>query len=458
MKSTIFSVLMVLSFVFFAPVAYAGLDDDTAISISLVNQDPDPAIAGNIVDMRLSVINTGGNAANNLIIEVVPEYPFELVSGESALQNIGTITGYQGYYDENMKIVKYRLMVDPSAQTGSFNVKVKYYEEGSYFVTEKNIALEVMNKEVAEIIHIDKTLLVPGNQSSVKFTISNVGNAPLNDLIFSWENEDKIILPVGSDNTRYIKYIDVGGSADVEYQVIADTNAVLGLYQLNLYLTYEEYANGSSKTISTIAGVYVGGETDFDVAFSESSLGQTSFSVANIGSNPANSVFVIIPEQKGWIVSGSSSVIIGNLNKGDYTVASFGLKSLLNGVDSTSDTKFQKTEDATAGDLSQRFAQRSAVDSTRTLTVQIAYTDTMGERHVIEKDVDVASLDMVSANDQLFTKRGSMSAQTGLSQYNNYFVAIAILVISAFLYKKYKRRKLMDPKYTFRQFIGRTKK
>jgi len=51
-----------------------------------------------------------------------------------------------------------------------------------------------------------------------------------------------------------------------------------------------------------------------------------------------------------------------------------------------------------------------------------------------------------------------MSAQTGLSQYNNYLVAIAILVISAFLYKKYKRRKLMDPKYTFRQFIGRKKK
>ncbi|MCK4555081.1 MAG: COG1361 S-layer family protein [Candidatus Aenigmarchaeota archaeon] len=450
MKPTIFSVLMVMALVFFVPVAYASLDDNTAISISLVNQDPDPAVAGNIFDMRLSVINIGGNAANNLIIEIVPEYPFELVSGELSLQNIGTITGYQGYYDENMKVVKYRIMVDPSAPTGRYNVKVKYYEEGSYYVTEKNIPMDVKNKEVAEIIHIDKTLLVPGNQSRMKFTISNVGNAPLNDLIFSWENEDKIVLPVGSDNTRYIKYIDVGGSADVEYQVIADTNAVIGLYQLNLYLTYEEYANGSSKTISTIAGVYVGGETDFDVAFSESSLGQTSFSVANIGSNPANSVFVIIPEQKGWIVSGSSSVIIGNLNKGDYTVASFGLKSLRSNVD--------LTEGVNTDAMTQRFAQRPMADSTGTLTIQIAYTDTLGERHIIEKDVKVASIDVASANEQVFTKRGSMNAQTGLSQYNNYFVAIAILVILAFLYKKYKRRKLMDPKYTFRQFIGRKKK
>ena len=346
------------------------------------------------------------------------------------------------------------MMVDPSAQTGSHNVKVKYYEEGSYYVTEKNIHIDVKNKEVAEIIHIDKTLLVPGKQISMKFTISNVGNTPLNDLIFSWENEDKIILPVGSDNTRYIKSIDVGGSADVEYQVIADTNAVLGLYQLNLYLTYDQYMNSSSKTISTIAGVYVGGETDFDVAFSESSVGQTSFSVANIGSNPANSVFVIIPEQKGWSVSGSSSVIIGNLNKGDYTVASFTLKSSMSSLASASDTKFQNTEDADTNLM----AQRSVDNSIGTLTVQIAYTDTLGERHIIEKDVKVASNDLASVSEQMFAKRDQMTAQTGLSSYNNYFVVVAILVISAFLYRKYKKRKLMDPKYTFRQFIGRKKK
>ena len=109
--------------------------------------------------------------------------------------------------------------------------------------------------------------------------------------------------------------------------MIADTNALPGLYKLNLYLTYEDSFSNKTKKISTIAGMYVGGGTDFDVAFSDNANGQMSFSVANIGSNPANSVSVIFPSRRGWSVSGSNSVIIGNLNKGDYTVASFKLQS-----------------------------------------------------------------------------------------------------------------------------------
>ena len=143
-----------------------------------------------------------------------------------------------------------------------------------------------------------QSALVPGKQSSMKFTINNVGNAPLRDLTFYWENTDNIILPVGSDNTKYIKYIDIGNGTDLEYQVIADTNAQPGLYKLNLYLTYEDSFSNKTNKINTIAGMYVGGGTDFDVAFSDNANGQMSFSVANIGSNPANSVSVIIPQQK----------------------------------------------------------------------------------------------------------------------------------------------------------------
>ena len=76
-----------------------------------------------------------------------------------------------------------------------------------------------------------------------------------------------------------------------------------------------------------MAGLFVGGSTDFDVSFSESSQGQTSLSVANVGNNIAYAVKVSIPEQDGYKVSGSSSTIVGNLEKGDYTIASFNVES-----------------------------------------------------------------------------------------------------------------------------------
>jgi len=86
--------------------------------------------------------------------------------------------------------------------------------------------------------------------------------------------------------------------------VIADTNADAGLYKLDLQLSYEDSVSGTEEEISTSAGIYVGGGTDFDIAYSESSGSDMSFTVANIGSNPAFSVSVVIPQQTGWTVTG----------------------------------------------------------------------------------------------------------------------------------------------------------
>ncbi|MBU4222799.1 MAG: hypothetical protein KKD46_05980, partial [Euryarchaeota archaeon] len=289
------------------------------------------------------------------------------------------------------------------------------------------------------------------------FTINNVGNAPLRDLTFYWENGDNIILPVGSDNTRYLKYIDVGEGADLDYQVISDTNTIPGLYKLNLYLTYEDPVSKTEKKISTIAGVYVGGGTDFDVAFSESANGETSFSIANIGSNPAYSVSVIIPEQRNWRVTGSNSVIIGNLNKGDYTVASFKLQS------STSTITSQNRTAPAGANIQERSAQRSMNSSINgssdTLLMQIAYTDTMGERNIIEKEVKVVGVQSTAVTDGLTAMQGRRGAvqQEGVS-YIWYLIGIAVLVVGFVAYRKYRSQKLIDPDFNIKDLIKIIKK
>jgi len=173
--------------------------------------------------------------------------------------------------------------------------------------------------------------------------------------------------------------------------VIADTNAQPGLYKLNLYLTYEDSISNRTNKISTIAGVYVGGGTDFDVSFSDNANSQMSFSIANIGSNPASSVSVIIPQQPGWRVTGSNSVIIGNLNKGDYTVAGFKVQSSTSNMTSQDNfqNNFQNRTGRSNNSNQGRPMQRSMNSSSDTVLMQIAYTDTMGERKIVEKQVNV---------------------------------------------------------------------
>ena len=61
--------------------------------------------------------------------------------------------------------------------------------------------------------------------------------------------------------------------------------------------------------------------------FLKADAGEISLSVANVGNNMAYSVKVSVPDQDGYKVSGSSSTIVGNLEKGDYTIASFDVAS-----------------------------------------------------------------------------------------------------------------------------------
>ncbi len=447
MKRTMLPVLIILALMVYTPAVNAGLAGSTVLSISLANYDPDPAIAGGTVEVRIGIENIGGTLANNLMLEIVPSYPFELVSGENAVQNIGIIQGYQTDSTANIKIVKYRMQINKDTPAGSYELKVKYYEQGSIDLTQKSLYLDVKSRESAEVIHIDKTMLVPGKQSSLKFTINNVGNAPLRDLTFNWENDDKIILPVGSDNTRYIRYIDIGNGTDLEYQVMADTNAQPGLYKLNLYLTYENSISNQTKKISTFAGVYVGGGTDFDVAFSDNANSQMSFSIANIGSNPANSVSVVIPEQPGWSVSGTNSVIIGNLNKGDYTVASFKLQSSMSAVTSRNSTARNNSN------IQERSMQRNS--SSDKVLMQIAYTDTLGERKVVEKEVKLGLQNVASGDGQMAMqgRRGAVQEASVFSTYIWYILGITVLVGGVGAHRKYRSRKLLNPDFKIKDLF-----
>ncbi len=304
--------------------------DSSYLQVNLTNQNPDAARPGEPVELTLSVQNLGNKDLKDIIVTVEPEYPFTGISGESLKKTVSYLNARQD--DNDGAVLKFKLMTDSNSSEGTYDIDITTTSKSgsgssaTTYTTTKTIQLEVRGKEYAQIVTINKANIDIAKEETLEFIITNTGTSPLKNMVVSWKDPEGVILPVYSDNTRYIKYLKADQSVNVAYSVMADVNANPGLYTLDVNLSFEDYES-NEKNIQTTAGLFVGGETDFDVAFSESDAGEISLSVANVGNNMAYSVKVSVPKQDGYRVSGSSSTIVGNLEKGDYTIASFNVAS-----------------------------------------------------------------------------------------------------------------------------------
>ncbi|MBP2200799.1 LPXTG-motif cell wall-anchored protein [Methanococcus voltae] len=374
------------------------------INMKMVNQNPDPAIAGDVFEFRVSVENIGGLSDGNYILEVNPKYPFEAVPGESLKSQIGVIADYQDGKDAI--ISKFKLKVAKGVYAGDYPVEIMLYKVGEKDTgLKKEIYINVANKEATEV-KISKKEFNAGETTKMVFTIKNVGSANLKDVTFSWNTADNVLLPVGSGNSRYIQELDVGQSTDIEYDVSSSTDADPGLYQLNINMTFNDYKNGSKQSILTTAGVIITGNTDFEVVYSENQDNSYSFSVSNTGKIQANSVSVSVPRQDGWTISGPDTVIIGNLLQGDYTYASFSL---------------------------------SPEGNNQNITLNVKYTDDKGVRQTLKKVVNLPN--NTDPTSEFSGLKGATDKSDGLDYSFVPYVIVGLLLVGGVAYYIIRRRK-----------------
>ncbi|MBI5066425.1 hypothetical protein HZA97_09400 [Candidatus Woesearchaeota archaeon] len=442
-KKMIFIALLVLVLSAFAVFADPAefTRGNPEVKLSVLNYDPSPARAGDVLEVRMKYVNDGGKDATNFWAEFVPEYPFLPLDGDETSESTRQVIDVLPCCPdgEDYKILTFKMKVDRDAAEGVHKIKFRSSMNTGFSWETEEFPIEVTAKEVAEIIYIDKTKIIPGKKTDLVFTVNNLGNAPLKDLVFYWDEPGNIILPVGSDNTRHIKYLEAGQSIPLKYEVMASVNANPDLYMLNLNLEYDR-TNGTEivkEKTSTKAGVFVGGETDFDISFSESTQGQTSLSVANVGSNPALSVTVSVPQQDGFRVQGTNTAIVGNLDKGDYTIVSFNIMSNA-GSNSGSRSNF--------GNLTEQERQnlRQNLNQNNNLKVLISYTDTTGERQKVEKNVSIQfrSLNADGTTSTTGTNTNFNRQRTTSTSWNlSIWIPIILVLLVAGIFVYYKKRK-----------------
>ena len=71
------------------------IETDSIMRVTMINQIPDPAEPGKYVDLRFKFENNGSKAAENVEAEILPQYPFSLDPGTSAVKSLGSINPQQ---------------------------------------------------------------------------------------------------------------------------------------------------------------------------------------------------------------------------------------------------------------------------------------------------------------------------------------------------------------------------
>ena len=285
----------------------------------------------------------------------------------------------------------FKFQVPSTASPGLYQVR---FEIGST-ITQYAI-VRVEDSTVLDIASITPTSIVIGETTTLVFNITNNRGSDIYNVLFTWEDPNDLILPIGSDNRITIPSIAANNYTELPVVVMASSGISPGVYPLTITMEFYDQT-GTEQTITSTVGLQISGTTTFDVVLQTSTSISTTFAVVNTGANTASSVVVSIPQQQGYSTTGTTSASLGNLKAGDYTLASFQLSSISSNItaqfpsfDRTSMGNIPPNGNFTGG--RDMFFNRSFSEMTgNQLTVQIAYTDLFGVRQTIQKQVDLSS-------------------------------------------------------------------
>ena len=214
----------------FAGFVYA---EGEVISISLLDQDPDPAGAGVIAKLRFSVANIGDDVLNDVEVELIPKYPFKKISGEEYVKTIPVLSGYP-------YTAKYQVLVDKEALEATNEIDIRYRTSSGEAWSRKTFELDVDDVQTDFDLVIQE---ISGNEVSI--AIANVGKNVAYSLILRVP-EQEYFETIGTSG-QMIGNLEDGDYTLVTYQ-IAKKGRQIGEMPLKFQMDYTDNI-GERRTV-----------------------------------------------------------------------------------------------------------------------------------------------------------------------------------------------------------------
>ncbi|MEM4259345.1 MAG: hypothetical protein QXS38_01100 [Candidatus Pacearchaeota archaeon] len=226
MKKVIF--VLILFMVILSAFASASCE----ISISMLNQDPYPAVPGDYVKVVFQIAGSETTDCRSFYFDVKPEYPFSVESNDTRMVLLGGnyIRGYS-----SMVLKAYKLIVDKNALDGDQKLKVSYGYEGSDGATGK------LTKEFDVKVEDSRTDFDVSVQeynaatNTITFGIINIGK----------KNVESLTLEIPEQKNIYVKGTNkvIIGSLNSNDDTTANIEAIPKEGEIMVRLSYNDQIN-----------------------------------------------------------------------------------------------------------------------------------------------------------------------------------------------------------------------
>ncbi len=203
------------------------------IRVSLSKYDPFPAEPGKYVTVWLKVENDGGDVADNVVVELMPEYPFSLVPNEEGYKKVGLLKGLE------YELVKYKLIVDSNAISGDNDLKVRYKAcDICMWVTEEltvNVAKSTNMPELELLLSSVNPEAYPGGTSEINVDIVNTAPGTAYYVLVEMSSPVASIEP----EKIYVGNLEADDIDTLDF-VATFQNVEPGTYPINFKLRYKD--------------------------------------------------------------------------------------------------------------------------------------------------------------------------------------------------------------------------
>lgn len=243
-KKIMLSLFMLLLLVL-TSFAVLAQDDAGYIKATFLNQDPDPAVPGDYVELRWKIDKVGVGLIEDIEFELIPSYPFTFDQSDSSVKSIGSLSGFID--EDEQYVLYYKLYVDSLAKEDDYSIKLKTTSSQNGVATSQISTYDILvNKKesssfvVGTVTSSPLELFADTTDNKLSIDIENIGDGLAKEVVAQLTLPSGMSPSYGYATRSVLGSIPSDSGKSATFYIDLDEFISSGTYNTSIVLQYAD--------------------------------------------------------------------------------------------------------------------------------------------------------------------------------------------------------------------------